>query len=92
MLAPVELLISVPKKRLKHAVDRNLIKRRAKEAYRLHKETLLSEAGFCGGLLVAFLYIGDGISTYPAIEHGVKKAIRKLVDICNTQERKEEQE
>ncbi|WP_052079552.1 ribonuclease P protein component [Porphyromonas sp. COT-108 OH2963] len=92
MLAPVELLVSVPKKRLKHAVDRNLVKRRTKEAYRLHKNELLAQAEKSFGLLVAFLYIGDGISSYSAIEQGVKKALRKLTEVCRSLERKEETE
>ena len=37
---PVQILISVPKKRFKHAVDRNRVKRQVREAYRLHKQVL----------------------------------------------------
>jgi len=38
--APVQILISVPKKRFKHAVDRNRVKRQVREAYRCHKQLL----------------------------------------------------
>src|ERR1700709_234674 len=37
-LFPAQVLIAVPKKRYKRAVDRNLVKRRIREVYRLHKE------------------------------------------------------
>ena len=36
--APVQILISVPKKRFKHAVDRNRVKRQIREAYRRHRQ------------------------------------------------------
>ena len=41
--APVQVLISVPKKRFKHAVDRNRVKRQVREAYRKHKEPVVEK-------------------------------------------------
>lgn len=37
---PIKVLVSVAKKRLRHAVDRNRAKRQTREAYRLHKQPL----------------------------------------------------
>ncbi len=37
---PIQVSISVPKKRFKKAVDRNRIRRHIQEAYRLHKSDL----------------------------------------------------
>lgn len=37
---PVRMLVSVPKKRFRHAVDRNRLKRQVREAFRLNKHIL----------------------------------------------------
>ncbi len=45
---PVKILLSVPKHNLRKATDRNLVRRRMKEAYRKNKEILytpLNEGG-----------------------------------------------
>lgn len=38
--SPVQVLIAVPKKKLRHAVDRNRMKRLIREAYRLNKHKI----------------------------------------------------
>ena len=76
---PVSMLVSVSKKRLKHAVDRNYIKRRVRESYRLRKHDLThlySEKNKT--LLLAFLYLDNTKVSYEQIDRAMAKAIQTL--------------
>ena len=69
--APVQLLISVPKKRFRHAVDRNRVKRQIREAYRLHKDLLYQAIPDNQRLLLAFVWLSD--------EHRLSKEVTQRV-------------
>ena len=58
---PVRLLVSVPKRHFKHAVDRNRVKRQLREAYRLQKQGLHEAMQAHEGqeLLLAFIWLSD---------------------------------
>ncbi|MDE6544515.1 MAG: ribonuclease P protein component, partial [Paramuribaculum sp.] len=55
-----QFLISVPKKRLRHAVDRVTMRRRCREAYRLSRHLLPQSSR----LDIAFIYVGDSLTPY----------------------------
>ena len=55
----VKVLMSVSKRRFKHAVDRNRAKRQLREAYRLNKYTLLNVLPEGTGVHIAFLWLSD---------------------------------
>ena len=76
---PVKVLIGVPKKRFKHATDRNRIKRLFREVYRLNKETLfavLEEKDFSINLSVN--YISSDIFSYETMQRKWQEAIERL--------------
>lgn len=80
--APVAFLISVPKKRLRHAVDRVLMRRRIREAYRLgHQQYTLPE-----GVRVdlAFVYVADRVKSYRSVEKAVQRILSAMADHYST--------
>ncbi|MDB5157216.1 MAG: ribonuclease protein component [Mucilaginibacter sp.] len=77
---PAQILFSVSKKRFKRAVDRNVIKRRMREAYRLNKQQQLYELLFATDKRIVFSvgYIGKEIAPYELIE---KKMLKLLIQL-----------
>ncbi len=85
---PVQVVINVSKRRFKRASDRNLIKRRIREVYRLHKAELLYSflAERESQILLSLNYIGKEISEYALIEKKLKASLEKLKSIYDTVE------
>ena len=76
--APVQVLISVPKKRFKHAVDRNRVKRQVREAYRKHKEPVVEKIQEGKQLLIAFIWLSDAHFPSAEIDKRVKSLIAQI--------------
>ncbi len=77
----IQMLITVPKKKRRHAVDRVLMRRRIREAYRLNRGSLKSyaeEDPSCGTLSLAFIYLSDKNLPYSQIEGKMIKLLGKL--------------
>ncbi len=74
-----QILISIPKRKIKKAVDRNLLKRRTREAYRKQKQQLydfLPENETT--LRIALVYISEEILPYTIISEAVEATITEL--------------
>ncbi len=74
--ALVQFLISVPKKRLRHAVDSVLMRRRIREAYRLNRHLIPSTAEL--PLDIAFIYVGSTLTSYARIERAMARLLSSL--------------
>ncbi len=75
--APVQFLISVPKRRLRHAVDRVLMRRRIREAYRLARPEFPMPAGL--RIDVAFIYVASEVVPYAAVERAMHRLLGRIV-------------
>ena len=73
-----QVLIVVPKKRVRKAVDRNKIKRQLREIYRLNQETFKVENPIGKTLLVACIYVGQPEANYQDLEKNYLNAKEKM--------------
>jgi ribonuclease P protein component len=73
-------MFSVPKRNFKHAVHRNVLKRRMREAFRLNRSSVEAEWPIVAerGLVVVLIYIGRAELNYPRIEGAMRQIIRHI--------------
>lgn len=74
--ASVQFLVSVPKKRLRHAVDRVCMRRRIREAFRLNRDRITADLST--PLDVVFIYVGRDLTSYAKVERAMKKLLAGL--------------
>ena len=76
----VKLLLSVPKRRFKHAVDRNRVKRQLREAYRKNKKLLTEAVPEGQELALAFVWMSDKHISTAIVEKLVENILRRIAD------------
>ena len=79
--ASAAFLVSIPKRNFKRAVKRNLLKRRIREAFRLHKTTLndtLDRAGMAVDM--AILYLDKEVLLYEILAKQMRELLARLSD------------
>lgn len=75
---PAQAMFVVPKRNVKHAVNRNTLKRRMRESYRLFKPELY-EALRERKVILAFIYTSSKEEAFEKIDQAVKKSIKKML-------------
>lgn len=76
---PSRVMIGIPRKKIRIAVKRNLLKRRIREAYRLNKKPFvdfLTQHGRCCS--VAFIYTSDNVTEYKELEEKIILVLKRL--------------
>ena len=75
---PMQIVITVPKRNFKKAVDRNKLKRRIREAYRKSKAAAYAQISNEGYYLM-LVYTGKSIVEYKEIEEKIIKLLQRFI-------------
>ena len=71
-----KFFISVPKKRLRHAVDRVAMRRKIREAYRLNRPEIFD--GLDQPVDIALIYVADSLQPYRKVEQSMRKLMNRI--------------
>ncbi|MDR2448916.1 MAG: ribonuclease P protein component [Prevotellaceae bacterium] len=78
--APCRVMITAPKRHFKKAVHRNVLKRRTREAFRLHKQALTTTLTAQGKSLQLILhYVSETILPYELLAGAIKNINNRLI-------------
>lgn len=76
----VKMLVSVSKRKFKHAVDRNRAKRQVREAYRLHKHELIDRLPPDVALHIAFVWMADAPQESRLVHKRLNILLQRIAD------------
>ncbi len=74
----VKFVISVPKKRLRHAVDRVTMRRRIRECYRLGRRDHVEG---CPDIDVIFVYVADKLTDSKRVRGAMDRLLTKITGV-----------
>ena len=84
----MQFLITIPKKRIRKAVNRVMLRRRVREAYRLSRRELLQpsleQSGW--GVDVAFIYLDNNPAPYSVIDEKMKSLLTRIAQAAGEQQ------
>jgi len=83
LVASVQMMVSVPKKRRRLAVDRVLMRRRIREAWRRNRhllESVVENSADIFTLSVGIVYMAERNHSYRKIEERIRVLISKIAD------------
>lgn len=95
LIGPVQILVSVPKKKRRKAVDRVLMRRRIREAFRINRGPLLDSlqnVPQIRTLSLGIVYMKEANVRYIEIEEKMKRLLAKLAEKLKTEEKEESDE
>ena len=75
-----QVMISVSRRNFRKAVDRNLLKRRIRESFRLNKNLLPAEPK----MLIAYIYTAKEILTFAQIQERLNKTLNRFDHVEKT--------
>ena len=78
---PARVAFAVPKRKIKRAVDRNLVKRRLRESYRQNKNIIYSPLNDRGvKIFMIILFLSDELISFETLETRTIELLRKLAN------------
>ncbi len=77
---PVQILVSVPKRHFKHAVDRNRVKRQVREAYRHNKSLIYPALSDQQQLLLAIVWLSDRHFSTTEVEQRLTTLLKRIAE------------
>lgn len=74
----MQVLLSVSKRKLRHAVERNRTKRQLREAYRLRKDIVIESVPEDKKLHLAFMWLSDKTEDSARIHKAMEHLLMKI--------------